>query len=164
MIVVSDTSPLNYLILIGQVDLLPTLFSRVIAPPAVLAEMRQAGAPQAVAKWADSPPQWLEVIAPATIDGSLRMGAGEVEAICLAQELKADCILIDERKASSVARRLGLAVTGTLNVLALAAERNLLDLAVAIAGLQQTNFRGPADLIEDLLKQDEKRRRHGSGP
>ena len=40
MIVVSDTTPLNYLILIGQQDVLPVLFSRVVAPPAVLAECR----------------------------------------------------------------------------------------------------------------------------
>ncbi len=164
MIVVSDTSPLNYLILIGQADVLRALFGRVIAPPAVLAEMRQTFAPEAVAGWAGSPPQWLEVISPRTIDVNLRMGAGEIEAICLAQELKADYVLIDEPKASSVARRLGLAVAGTLNVLALAAEKELVDLPAAIAALRQTNFRGPSDLIEELLKRDEKRRTEGSGP
>jgi predicted nucleic acid-binding protein len=158
MIVVSDTSPLNYLILIGQQEILPVLFRRVVAPPAVLAEMRQLGSPEIVALWASSPPKWLEVIAPTAVDAALALGAGEVEAIALAQELKADYLLLDERKASSAARRLGLTVTGTLTVLALAAEKDLLNLPVAIAALRQTNFRGPAKLIEELLKQDEKRR------
>jgi predicted nucleic acid-binding protein len=161
MIVVSDTSPLNYLILIGHQDVLPALFSRVVAPPAVLAEMTQQGAPDIVAKWAASPPAWLEVIAPTSIDSALPLGAGEVEAIALAQELKADQLLLDERRASNVARRLGLMVTGTLSVLSLAAEQNLLALPVAMAALQQTNFRGPADLIAELLKQDATRRSAG---
>ncbi len=56
MIVVSDTSPLNYLILIGHAEILPALFSRVVAPPAVVAEMLQPGAPEVVANWATSPP------------------------------------------------------------------------------------------------------------
>ena len=163
MIVVSDTSPLNYLILIGQVEILPALFSRVVAPPAVLAEMRQAGAPEVVADWATAPPKWLEVIAPTTFDASLPLGAGEAEAIALAQELKADRVLLDERRAAFVARRLGLAVTGTLSVLSLAAEKNLLALPAAILALRQTNFRGPADIIEELLKQDEKRRTQDIG-
>ena len=161
MIVVSDTSPLNYLILIGEVDVLPALFRRVVAPPAVVAEMLQPGAPEIVANWAAAPPKWLEVIAPTTFDANLPLGAGEVEAIGLAQKLKADRLLLDERKATLVATRLGLAVIGTLSVLSLAAEKGLLALPAAIAALRQTNFRGPADLIEELLKQDE--RQHGKG-
>jgi predicted nucleic acid-binding protein len=157
MIVVSDTSPLNYLILIGHVEILPALFRRVVVPPAVLAEMLQTGAPEVVANWAASPPNWLEVLVPTTFDASLPLGLGEAEAIGLAQELKADRVLIDERKAALVARRLGLSVTGTLSVLGLAAERNLLALPAAITALRQTNFRGPAELIEELLRQDEKR-------
>ena len=92
---------------------------------------------------------------------ALALGAGEAEAIGLAQELHADYLLIDERKASLIARRLGLTVTGTLTVLSLAAEKDLLSLPAAIAALRQTNFRGPADLIAELLKQDEQRRAEG---
>ncbi len=163
MIVVSDTSPLNYLILIGQAEILPALFRRVVTPPAVVAEMLQQGAPEVVADWAASPPKWLEVITPTTVDASLPLGDGEAEAIGLAQELKADRILLDERKATLIARRLGLAVTGTLSELSLAADKNLQDLRAAISALRRTNFRGPADLIEELLKQDEKRKTEGIG-
>lgn len=48
MIVVSDTSPLNYLVLIGADDVLPALFGQVLAPPAVLDEMQHAKAPAQV--------------------------------------------------------------------------------------------------------------------
>jgi len=46
MIVVSDTSPLNYLVLIGADHVLPALFGQVVAPPAVLAELQRTKTPQ----------------------------------------------------------------------------------------------------------------------
>ena len=161
MIVVSDTSPLNYLILIGEANVLPSLFDRIVIPPAVLNELGHSQTPRLMAEWVSSPPAWLEVLAPTTIDVSLPLGRGEMEAIGLAQELKADSLLLDERKASTIARKLGLIVTGTLGVLALAAERNVLNLPQVITALRQTNFREPADVIELLLQRDAQRRSQG---
>jgi predicted nucleic acid-binding protein len=158
MIVVSNTSPLNYLVLIGHSDVLPALFHRVVALTAVIAELLHPRAPAAVRTWAGSPPSWLEIIPPAVKDLTLHLGAGESEAIAIASELNADFLLIDERKATVAALRRGLQVVGTLTVLALAAERNLLDLSSAIAALRQTTFREPEDLIAELLARDEQRR------
>ncbi|MCC7084918.1 MAG: DUF3368 domain-containing protein [Pirellulales bacterium] len=158
MIVVCDTSPLNYLVLIGQVEILPVLFGRIVAPPAVIAEMQHRGAPSEVREWALVPPQWLEIILPGTVAVTLSLGAGEMEAISVAQELKAGLLLVDERKASAIAQRLGLQVVGTLNVLALAAERGLIDLQSAIGELRKTTFREPTKLVEELLKRDAARR------
>jgi predicted nucleic acid-binding protein len=45
MLVVADTSPLNYLVWIESVDILPKLFGKVIVPPEVCAELRAADAP-----------------------------------------------------------------------------------------------------------------------
>ena len=56
MIAVADTSPICYLILIGEVDLLPKLFSQVLVPEAVLAELLHEDAPSAVRSWASNPP------------------------------------------------------------------------------------------------------------
>lgn len=158
MIVVSDTSPLNYLILIGHEDVLPSLFGQIVAPPAVIAELMHPGAPPPVRAWAATPPSWLEVVRPSAIDSALRLGAGETEAISVARELDADLLLIDERAATAVAHSLGLQVIGTLNVLALAAERQLLELPSAIATLRQTTFREPTKLVEELLRRDAQRR------
>lgn len=47
-IVVADTGPLHYLILIGQIDLLPRLFGAVAVPITVAGELRHPGAPVAV--------------------------------------------------------------------------------------------------------------------
>lgn len=158
MIVVSDTSPLNYLILIGQTEILPALFDRVVIPPTVLKELNQIRSPYPVQKWSGSLPTWLEIIMPMVIDDNLPLDLGETEAIGLAQELNADSLLLDERKATAVARRLGLEVTGTLGVLSLAAKLNLLELPKAIAALRQTNFRAPAEVVELLLQQDTERK------
>lgn len=158
MIVVSDTSPLNYLVLIGHVDVLPILFDRIVAPPAVITELLHPGAPQPVRAWATRPPAWLEVIPPSRIDPALNLGPGEKEAISVARELNAELLLIDERKATSAAHRLGLRVVGTLNVVALAAERQLLDLRSAISSLRQTTFREPTKLVDELLQRDAQRR------
>jgi predicted nucleic acid-binding protein len=123
VIVVSDTSPLNYLVLIEQAHVLPLLFGRVIAPPAVIGELQHPGAPAVVRTWAAAPPPWLEIRAPIRIDPTLALGAGERQAISLAQELHADAVLIDERHALTIARKVGLFVTGTLGVLEIAADR-----------------------------------------
>jgi predicted nucleic acid-binding protein len=48
MIVVADTSPLNYLILIGHVDVVPVLFDRIVAPPAVVRELTHPHSPPSV--------------------------------------------------------------------------------------------------------------------
>jgi predicted nucleic acid-binding protein len=56
MIVVSNTTPLNYLVLIASVDVLPALFGRVCAPTAVIAELLHPRAPSAVRAWAGARP------------------------------------------------------------------------------------------------------------
>lgn len=158
MIVVSDTSPLNYLLLIGQVDVLPTLFGRVLAPPAVVTELLRAKAPDVVKQWAKTPPTWLEVKAPATVAIQGRLGPGETEAIALAQEMHADTLLMDDRDGVAAAQRMGLSVTGVLGVLRLASEYRLLDLAQAFAALRQTTFRGPEEIMDRLLRDDTSRK------
>lgn len=52
MIVVSDTTPVNYLVLIDQVDLLKELYGLLVLPHAVHEEMRREQAPEKVRAWA----------------------------------------------------------------------------------------------------------------
>ncbi len=87
------------------------------------------------------------------------LDSGERAAILLAESLRADLLLIDEREGATLAERRGLAVTGTLGLLDLAASRGLIDLRDAFARLQKTNFRYPPSLIEKILKEDEGRKK-----
>ena len=61
MIVIADSTPLNYLILIYQADLLPQLFDRVLIPPAVFEELQRQETPDLVRRWIAGPPSWLQV-------------------------------------------------------------------------------------------------------
>ena len=121
MIVVSDTTPLNYLILTETVHVLPAIFGRVYAPSAVIKELLHPRSPQAVGTWASSPPEWLTVQDP-TYTGAWKLGRRETAAISLALELKADRALIDDRDGSRQATRSGLKVVGTLGILEEAAN------------------------------------------
>jgi hypothetical protein len=51
MIVVADTSPLNYLLQIGCESVLPALYERIVVPSAVLAELSHPDTPAAVSSW-----------------------------------------------------------------------------------------------------------------
>jgi predicted nucleic acid-binding protein len=156
MIVVSDTTPLNYLILIEAVEVLPALFGRVHAPKAVMLELSDPRSPQPVREWAYSPPAWLTVQEPTQVDETLskKLHKGEAEAISLAQELGADWVLIDERKASREAEGRGLRVAGTLGILEEAGARNLLDYEKTRDRLvNETSFY----VTEDVLRESEHR-------
>jgi predicted nucleic acid-binding protein len=164
MIIISDTTPLNYLALIGQQELLVRLFQRVIVPQEVWTELQAEGTPEPVRSWITSAPEWLEVKqATLPADAALSvLDPGEQEAILLAQELQADLLLIDDRNGRFEATRRKIAVVGTLGILDKAAERGWLDLPEALARLQQTSFRASDELIHSLLERDAKRNRRDS--
>jgi predicted nucleic acid-binding protein len=66
--------------------------------------------------------------------------------------LRADALLMDERKGRREAIARGLTVTGTLNILETAAGQGLIDLPQAIKRLQRTSFRASPELIREILK------------
>ena len=156
MTVISNTSPLRYLILIDQFELNPKLFDRVFVPQAVCDELGASVAPTIVRNWISSPPDWLEIQSVSTLpDVPLqRLGAGEREAILLAEELEADLILLDDMQARRLAVERGLIVTGLLGLLQQSATLGLIDLTVAIERLRETNFWISSSLLQSLLEQD----------
>jgi predicted nucleic acid-binding protein len=155
-LVIADTGPINYLILIGHVDVLPVLFQTVVLPVAVQRELASRKAPPPVRHWITNLPAWLEVRdAPRDqAEDPLLKGIdeGEKAAIELATTLHADLLLMDDRKGVSAALRKGLRVTGTLGILDLAAHRGLVNFAEAVNGLRQTTFRIPRAVLDSLLE------------
>jgi len=162
MLVVADTSPLNYLVLIQYDTILPALYERVTVPPAVLADLQQPRTPQTVRTWVTSPPAWLQVqrpIQPLHAQSYPNLGAGEREAIALAQEVQAHLLLIDDADARVVAERCALTAIGTLGILETAAMAGLIDLPRALALLQTTTFHASKQLYQVLLDRDAARKR-----
>jgi predicted nucleic acid-binding protein len=151
MIVVSDTSPINYLILIELQDLLPKLFDRILIPEAVHRELQSAAAPDPIKRVLAEAPDWLEVRSSPEIDPALQqLDSGEREVITLALSIEAESVLLDERRGRQAARERGLAVSGTLGVIRLAADQGLVALTDALDRLEKTNFRATPKLISSL--------------
>jgi len=160
MLVIADTSPLHYLVLIDHSAILPTLFRRVLIPPAVVDELQRPHTPAPVRVWMATPPAWLEMRTPRQplITPRLLLGAGEWEAITLAHDLGADLILMDHLEAREEAEHHGLAVMGTLRVLELATEHGLIDFPSVIMELQATSFHLPLSLVREMLARDADRK------
>ena len=96
MTVVSDTSPLNYLILINCEGLLSVLFRKIALPAAVLRELQSEGAPKEIHDCITHKPDWIgvhHVDMPETYLPEL--GLGERQVIYLARSVGADCNLND---------------------------------------------------------------------
>ncbi|HEX9986051.1 MAG TPA: DUF3368 domain-containing protein [Thermoanaerobaculia bacterium] len=143
MIVVADSTPLHYLILLGHAEILRQLYENVLIPDAVAAELRASSAPRQVSEWMSAPPSWLLIVEIATEDivtVTAELDRGERAAIALAEKTGADLMLIDESAGRAEARRRSLRVTGTLGVLRAAAEAGLLDARDVVSRLQATNF------------------------
>jgi uncharacterized protein len=153
MIVVVNTSPLVALDRIGQIDLLPKLFGKVIRPQSVVDELKAGhsvyGGSDALynASWiktVDDPPEMV-----------LRkeLGAGETAVIALALKTKADLVILDDLAARNVAVELGLPVTGTIGVLLAAHQKgNLPDLQGVVNSLKSSGFRISDAVITSILK------------
>ena len=153
MIIVSNTSPINYLILIGHINLLPKMFKQIIIPQEVYNELSDAAAPLPVQTWIATPPDWLKVQSinqpsDAIVD---LLDPGERAAILIAQELNADLLLLDDMKARHTAMDRGFAITGILGILDQAATMKLIDVPAAIQSLQNTSFWASDSLLQRLL-------------
>ncbi|MGD1857098.1 MAG: DUF3368 domain-containing protein [Leptolyngbyaceae cyanobacterium] len=152
MIVVSDTSPINYLLLIDQIELIPRLFGQTTIPDAVRDEMLDSDAPLVLQKWIANPPDWLVIQSVPKTDETLNfLDPGEQAAITLAQKMSVDLLIIDERLGRRTAAERGIPIVGTLGILDEAASHGLINLSDAITRLQTTNFRISRRIIQALL-------------
>lgn len=161
MIVVADSSPLRYLILIEQANLLPVLYGSILLPTAVVEELSRDETPRPVRKWIENLPGWVGVRKPQQSLPELApaLGRGEREAIALAQEIRADALLVDDEAARREAYRRNIPVQGTLGVLDLAASHGLVSFTAALQRLMETNFRASPRVIQFFLQRDAERSR-----
>jgi predicted nucleic acid-binding protein len=129
MIVVSDTSPIRGLLAIGKTDLLQLLFTEIIIPGAVEAELKKIVALQKeVKEFLES--AWVKVKAVNHSESYLELrkilDEGESEAIALALLLHAHLLLMDENKGRTIAKQKGLEPLGLIGVLLRAKKLGLL--------------------------------------
>jgi predicted nucleic acid-binding protein len=129
MRVVSNTSPISNLAIIGRLDLLRRRYGVVRIPLAVAAELSALSHPAAKAQITAALAEgWLVVeTAPSSAPPlPFPLDAGETEALGLALATQADVLLMDERRGREAARRHGLAVAGVLGELLHARQTGML--------------------------------------
>lgn len=161
MPVVSNTSPILNLAIVGQLDLIRQQFEQVQIPPAVLAELKvqeeRPGSQEIQAALKSGWIQVQEIDSPSYVQLLQQtLDQGEAEAIALAVALLADWTLLDERDGRKVAKSLGLRVTGVLGILLRAKQlgklsslTEVIDTLVAKAG-----FRIAPELLAKVLAKD----------
>ncbi len=159
--VISDTGPLNYLILIDAAEILPRLFASVLIPTAVKEELSHRKAPAFVRAWVAHPPSWLTMarLNSTVVPGISHLHPGEREVITLALEQSESLLLMDDRSGTIEARHRGLEVIGTLAALDRAAANGWIDLPETFSRLRATSFRSPLRLMARMLEQDALRKR-----
>lgn len=159
MIIVSDASPIHYLVLTDTVDLLPVLYGVVLIPEAVQYELTRQTTPEKVRAWMADLPNWFTVRSTVMtkhvelLDPSGLLDAGEREAIALALELDAP-LLIDERIGRRFASENGVKITGLLGMLEAASIRGLIKLSDIMEKLQGTNFYVRQEIVEAMLARE----------
>lgn len=155
MIVVSDTTCLNYLARLGLQSVLPDLFGQVLIPPAVATELA-AGLAAHTELDALLHAPWLEIRALRDRAAAARLSSqvdlGEAEAITLAQELDA-LLLMDDLSGRKCAAGMHLQVIGTFGVLAAATQKGLIDHLKPVLDrlVNELGFRASEELIRKTL-------------
>ncbi len=150
-------SPIINLAIIGRLDILPTLFGKVIIPQKVFEEITVQGADMPGADEVRAA-TWVEVrkcTNTSLIQAlQLQVDPGEAEAIALALEIKSQLLLMDERMGRQLAKDFQVPIMGLLGVLKIAKEKGLvpkikplLDQLVHVAG-----FRIAKELYREILK------------
>ncbi|HEY9604110.1 MAG TPA: DUF3368 domain-containing protein [Allocoleopsis sp.] len=153
MIVVASTSSIYYLLLIGEIDVLPQLFERAIVPQAVCNELKAQDVPIQLQNWIAQPPAWLEIQSVVNEpDTNLDcLYPDEQEAIQLAEQLSANLLVLETKVARQIAVARGFKVTSLLGLLIEAARENCISLPTAVERLQRTSFRASPSLLQSLL-------------
>jgi uncharacterized protein len=159
VIIVSDTSPISNLAVVGHIHLLPKLFGNIIIPSIVYQELLANGVNHPVTQITLSV-TWLEIVSVSDRQQAIflerlnNLDPGEANAIALALELKADQLLIDERLGRREAKLQGLKIIGVMGILLAAKHQAFIPFVrpVMDALIQQANFRVSSDLYAEVLK------------
>lgn len=154
MLIVSDTSCITNLIQINQFNLLLAIYTQIIITPVVKKELEQFHL------FSDKDVKDLNLIIKTPIDTAavnklmLQLDEGESESIILAEELNADFLLVDERKATKVANERGLTTIGILGVILLAKQNNhIVSVKLLLDDLRlKTSFRFSDSLYNKIIQ------------
>jgi|ERR1044072_3744265 predicted nucleic acid-binding protein len=127
--VVVNTTPFLALGACNQIDLLRSLYDRVVVPEEVLRELSLGGVTSLSTGLTAAHLKWVEVLPLSNPPSATLLGKldpGEAHVIALALELGFEWVVMDERKGRKLAANHGLEVIGSLGILLKAKGAGLL--------------------------------------
>jgi len=133
--IVADATPLLHLARSGHLDLLRSLYARVVVPPSVWEETGGRGEPRPEShSLQEASAKWIVVKTLSARDRTRSeafrrgapLGRGEADAIALAEGLRT-AVLMDDRVGIDLARIRGIETRWTTSVVLEARQRNILD-------------------------------------
>jgi len=159
MVVISNSTPLIYFCKMGELNLLERLFGKIIVADKVYEEIVVQGAGKPGSDEVRNA-DWIKRQSVSDQAGVQKLrndellGAGEAETLVLAAELKADLVLLDDRKARKVAARMKVKRIGTIAIILMAYRKGLIkDLPSVLKTAQQKAFRINERILKRLKKQ-----------
>ena len=156
--VIVNSTPVIGLANIGKLDVLRQMYGTITIPQAVFDEIKSPS----VQRQVNANRDWIRVeqinVASQKQMYRAKLHAGEVEVMILAQEKKADLVILDDNAAKKTAKFLGLRVIGTLGILVLAKKRGYIkEVSPVLDALKRDGFFVSDDLCVLVLRQaDEK--------
>ncbi|MEH2269723.1 MAG: DUF3368 domain-containing protein [Nostoc sp.] len=157
MTVVCNATPLINFAAINRLDILKAAFGQIVIPQAVCDETTVTGFPTSEFVLQAIAANWLQVCSISTIAPNIppELDDGEREAITLALETGELQILLDEREAHQVSQSLRLQVIGTLGILLLAKNREIITQVQAVldAMINNAQYWVSRPLYEQVLRQ-----------
>jgi predicted nucleic acid-binding protein len=158
---VSNAGPLIHLSWIDHLDLLRHLFAEVVVPAQVADEVLRAddavaGVTALRGVFATGLITVVEVSDLAALrERSRLLDIGEAAALELMRQLRADIVLLDDRRARIEAERLGMPMTGTVGLLKQARERGVIPSVIPIlTELRRLGFWCSDALLERMQREE----------
>lgn len=158
MILVSDASSLGSLALIDYLWLLESIYGTVIISEIAASDLATAKSARVQAVLSSG---WVHVQAPTGLaiaaamqSSGKQLDLAETHAIALALQLKADELLMSERRGRQVAQDLELSVIGIFGVITLAKKRALIPSVRRLMDtlVEQAGFRISNRLYQKILR------------
>jgi len=158
LLIVSNSSPIMNLAIIGQLHLIQELFGEIVIPKEVWAELIIEGKGKVGTNEIEKA-KWIKV-AKVKNDSLLKMlskdlDVGESAAIALAIERKANLLQLDETDARNIAEFYNLSKIGVIGILMRAKKKNLIkEIKPILEKLRtQAHFWIKSDLYDAILSE-----------
>lgn len=153
MIIIADSSALVALAICQAHTLLDKLFDQVRVPQAVYDEILVEGKPGGELLRSYLTGKVISVDLTTIVINAGKLGRGELEAMALYKQLRADFLLIDDKRARKVAQLNNIEITGSQGILVLAKQKGIIRaVRPFLEKLRQSDIRISGRLINRTLQ------------